>query len=85
MSNKTYNGWTNYETWRINLEFFDGLENDFWENQDAESLRDMMDEYLIENTQEGLARDYALAFVNNVNYHEILKNHQDEYDIDSAV
>jgi hypothetical protein len=27
MSNdKTYNGWTNYATWRVNLEMFDGLD-----------------------------------------------------------
>ena len=25
MTDKTYNGWTNYATWRINLEIFDGL------------------------------------------------------------
>jgi hypothetical protein len=26
MTDKTYNGWTNYETWRINLEIFDGFD-----------------------------------------------------------
>ena len=26
MSDKTYNGWTNYATWRVNLEMFDGNE-----------------------------------------------------------
>jgi hypothetical protein len=25
MSNSTYNGWTNYATWRVNLEIFDGM------------------------------------------------------------
>ena len=24
MTDKTYNGWTNYATWRVNLEWFDG-------------------------------------------------------------
>ena len=24
MTDKTYNGWTNYATWRVNLEVFDG-------------------------------------------------------------
>ena len=24
--NKEYNGWTNYATWRINLEIIDGIE-----------------------------------------------------------
>ena len=26
MKNDTYNGWTNYATWRVNLEIFDGLD-----------------------------------------------------------
>ena len=25
MQDQTYNGWTNYATWRVNLEVFDGL------------------------------------------------------------
>lgn len=25
MNDTTYNGWTNYATWRVNLEVFDGL------------------------------------------------------------
>jgi hypothetical protein len=28
MSDKTYNGWTNYATWRIHLEIFDGMSLD---------------------------------------------------------
>jgi hypothetical protein len=35
MSDTKYNGWTNYATWRINLEVFDGLElEDFNGQQD---------------------------------------------------
>jgi hypothetical protein len=26
MTDTTYNGWTNYATWRVNLEVFDGLD-----------------------------------------------------------
>jgi len=26
MSDTTYNGWSNYATWRINLEVFDGMD-----------------------------------------------------------
>ena len=31
MNDQKYNGWTNYATWRVNLELFDGLdiEDDF--------------------------------------------------------
>lgn len=26
MNDQTYNGWTNYATWRVNLEVFDGMD-----------------------------------------------------------
>ena len=37
MENKTYNGWTNYATWRINLELLDGYET---------SIESNLEEYL---------------------------------------
>ena len=48
MKDKTYNGWTNYATWRVNLEVFDGL-----------NLRDHFEE--LPETYEVVkwARDYA--------------------------
>jgi hypothetical protein len=73
MDNK-YNGWTNYATWRVNLEMFDGSES-YWT---AESAREFV-EYLIEDsTPEGVARDYALAFLSDVNWHEIAEHYQEE-------
>jgi hypothetical protein len=72
MDNK-YNGWTNYATWRVNLEMFDGSES-YWT---AESAREFV-EYLIEDsTPEGVARDYAMAFLSDVNWHEIAEHYQD--------
>ena len=26
MTDNSYNGWRNYETWRVNLEVFDGMD-----------------------------------------------------------
>jgi hypothetical protein len=37
---KRYNGWTNYETWRVNLEFFDG---DFWNERAEEMALELLD------------------------------------------
>ena len=77
MTDKTYNGWTNYATWRVNLEIFDGLNpHDMaWGDLDAYDLALILREHaeeLIEMTApEGLAREYAMAFVDNVNYREI--------------
>jgi hypothetical protein len=66
-----FNGWTNYETWRVNLEFFDGYEGIL----DHETAREMVEDHINETTKEGLSRDWALSFVSNVNWHEIAKHY----------
>jgi hypothetical protein len=80
MENTKYNGWTNYATWRVNLEVFDGIA---WLDQfdDGISVYDasvLLKEYtqeLIEvSSSEGLARDYALAFLSDVNWYEIAQS-----------
>jgi hypothetical protein len=78
MDNK-YNGWTNYATWRVNLEMFDG--GNYSEYQwCAESAREFVEEIIYQSTPEGVARDYALAFLSDVNWHEIAEHYQDEED-----
>lgn len=74
----SYNGWTNYATWRVNLEIFDGMTaDDFTAGRIpvASELKDDIREYaeeLIEQTSSpGLARDYAFAFLSDVNWWEI--------------
>lgn len=75
MTQQTYNGWTNYATWRVNLEMFDGQPVD-WVDADADaydlgqSLRELAEEYMAEEAK-GLALDYALAFLDEVNWREI--------------
>jgi hypothetical protein len=73
-----YNGWTNYATWRVNLEIFDGQTArgcgwslgysayDF-----AKSLKDYAEQIIEDTSTEGLARDYALAFLSDVDWREI--------------
>jgi hypothetical protein len=73
-NNNTYNGWSNYATWRVNLELFDGSE----EPWSAESAKDFAEEIIYSTTSEGVARDYALAFLSEVNWHEIAAHYQDE-------
>jgi len=75
----TYNGWTNYATWRVNLEVFDDLNADVFDlDQEAydlgKDLQEYLESFIEENTPEGLARDYALAFLHNVNWYEIAKH-----------
>ena len=87
MSDKTYNGWTNYATWRVNLEIFDGanIEDMFGEKEiGVDDLVDYLQQWaeeIIENDtgNGGLARDYALAFLSDVNWREIAKHMIDDY------
>jgi hypothetical protein len=72
----SYNGWTNYATWRVNLELFDGYDaRDFMlprEPSDAAAaLKDMAETLICDQAPEGLARDYALTFISDVNWREI--------------
>ncbi len=73
-----YNGWANYETWRVNLEIFDGMTARDLTGLHVPPISDIKEsakEYvrqLIEDTSpEGLARDYALAFLDAVEWLEI--------------
>lgn len=79
MSSK-YNGWTNYATWRVHLEMFDGMEAD--EPVSPEALREMAEEAVEATSEEGFARDYALAFLSDVDWQEIAE-HVNEYNADN--
>lgn len=69
-----YNGWTNYATWRVNLEMFDGRDcasgNDLDAYDLGQSLREVAIELVGEESR-GLAYDYAVAFLDEVNWYEI--------------
>ena len=82
MSNE-YNGWTNYETWRVNLEIFDGFDmDDLPSTIDnpydlAEYLKEMADEIVFsecrydERRPTNLMEDYARAFLSDVDWYQI--------------
>jgi hemerythrin-like domain-containing protein len=86
MSDTKYNGWTNYATWRIKLEVLDNIEENIKENdqkwEDIGQLKKYLAEYVDEvitkydgdSEETGLAIDYARAFVNQVNWHEIAEH-----------
>lgn len=71
-----HNGWTNYPTWRVNLEIFDGYQTDY--PVTAESCQEMAEQmiwdacpYSPRANSQNLARDYALAFLSCVDWREI--------------
>jgi hypothetical protein len=71
MKNETYNGWTNYATWRVNLEVFDGLCPDEGESFTAMGCKEYAEQVVLDDAGEGLAKDYAQAFMADVNWYEI--------------
>jgi len=84
-----YNGWTNYATWRVNLEMFDGmLVTDISTSRVivVSELKDDLKEFayhLIEQSSTvGLARDYALAFLSDVDWWEIANHMIADYERD---
>jgi hypothetical protein len=95
MTDSKYNGWTNYETWRVNLEVFDGFDPFDYFSDDQANMMDWLADTLKEHTETliheagggngNIAVDYALAFLQSVNWHEIAEHmfldYADEEDI----
>jgi hypothetical protein len=76
MKEEKYNGWTNYATWRVNLEIFDGLPCDGnGEKVAAENCRYYAEEVVSDGQvfrQDGkLSLDYEPTFLDGVNWQEI--------------
>jgi hypothetical protein len=83
----TYNGWTNYATWRINLEWFDGVDDvfiDAYKGDDvhdfADNLQSYVEEALDQLGHRDVLMDYAMAFIQDVNWHEIAEHLADQYE-----
>jgi hypothetical protein len=83
MNDTTYNGWTNYATWRVQLEMFDNIPAQDFNGVDDEEPNvyqlslDMKEraEYYVECSSEaGFARDYAMAFLSDVNWYELAEH-----------
>ena len=72
-----YNGWTNYATWRVNLEMFNGRTvQDITgravmpTSELKDALREYVDE-LLNQWPDGLAKDELRGVVSDVNWWEI--------------
>jgi len=74
-----HNGWANYATWRIALEygFTDNIE--LWDDYEgpyelANALKDYVEESLEMECENETTLSYALAFVENVDFYEIAES-----------
>jgi hypothetical protein len=84
MTDTTYNGWTNYATWRVRIEMFDSADYASKNDLDAYDLGQIMREEALEIIDEqghGFAYDYARAFLNDVNWREIAERQIQDYRI----
>jgi hypothetical protein len=79
MNNNEYNGWTNYATWRINLEILGDIQ--FENKTSADDLKEIAEDVVFSNyngTGNRLMYDYASAFISEVNFYEIAENINEE-------
>ena len=73
MKEEKYNGWTNYATWRVALEMFDESP-DTWEEITADGCEEYAVDVISEGAVNGFALEYALAFLEDVNWQEIAEH-----------
>ena len=88
MSINKYNGWTNYATWRVNLELFSDMDykDYFDEFPNVEMLEDYVENVVFEHTGSmGLMEDYARAFIREVNFFEIYDHIRENYEHDKTM
>ena len=78
-----YNGWTNYATWRVNLEILGDIE--FNQHVSADYLKEITEDCVFSNYEmqsgSNLIEDYARAFIDKVNYYEIAEHINEEIDL----
>lgn len=75
-TNNTCNGWSNYETWKVNLELVD---YDYWREMEydnvddlASALESMIEDYAFDGVPENsFAFDCVGVFLGDVNWREI--------------
>ena len=85
MNDNKYNGWSNYATWRVNLEILSDM--DWYETEyvDADYLKSLVEDVVFSQHEESLMSDYANAFLSEVNYHEIAEHILEEKEIEKQI
>ena len=81
---KEYNGWTNYATWRVNLEILGDI--DMHEVLvTADYLKEIVEDVVFSQYELGngshLVEDYARAFISEVNFYEIAQSINEELEL----
>lgn len=79
MNDQKYNGWANYQTWRIALEWFDGDMMDMFDyDQDAADLgtdlREFVEAHIEDIVKDAYVQGYVHYFLQNVDWQEIAEH-----------
>ena len=77
MEKETYNGWTNYITWKVNLELLDGLtaKDLFGRKCEPDEIQDYVEDLTYDQCQpRSFSRSCVLSFLSEVNWHEIAEH-----------
>ena len=77
MNNRKYNGWTNFETWKVNIEFLDGLSSkDLFDTKcDPNSLERLIWDIASQDVEPHSFADSCMqAFFVEVNWEELAEH-----------
>ena len=76
-----HNGWTNYATWRVNLEVINGIV--FETKTCAATIKEIIDDVVFSqyDGMNSLMYDYASAFISEVNFYEIAQSINEELEL----
>lgn len=75
----SYNGFTNYATWRVHNDITSAIVWEYDEMITFELLEEIIKATVFDNSgADDLVLDYTMAFLNNVNYHELAELYTDE-------
>ena len=77
--NEKYNGWTNRETWLVNLWGFLEMFVDDVEVT-AEQLKETFEELCITDDSASLVNDLLSGATSRINWYELASNHNDNVD-----
>ena len=80
MSAEKHNGWTNYATWRVNLEILGDIQWASDETITVDYLKEIVENVVFDNCgcDGSLVADYARSFLSDVNYYEIAESIREE-------
>ena len=87
MSDKTYNGWANYATWRVNLELFNGFDASETTCDTAYELMHYMRDRaydMLDACPDVTIYGWASSFLKDVDWMELARHHFEETRVESC-